>query len=91
MFKWSLRDIKTDVFRESFYGIQQLSTLVYPQVFNDVNKILNQQQELIVTNETTTSEESNFKKTNNEGTVFSWERLLNCNILEKAPSQNTSS
>ena len=29
------------------------------QVFNDVNKIFNQQQEVIVTNETTTAEESN--------------------------------
>ena len=41
------------------------------QVFNDVNKIFNLQQEVIVTNETTTSEESNSKKANNEGTVFS--------------------
>ena len=32
------------------------------QVFNDVNKILNQQQEVIVTNEATITEESNSKK-----------------------------
>ena len=32
------------------------------QVFNDVNEIFNQQQEVIVTNETTTAEESNAKK-----------------------------
>ena len=32
------------------------------QVFNDVNEIFNQQQEVIVTNETITAEESNSKK-----------------------------
>ena len=32
------------------------------QVFNDVNKIINQQQGVIVSNETTTAEESNSKK-----------------------------
>ena len=32
------------------------------QVFNDISKVFNQQQEVILTNETTTAEESNSKK-----------------------------